>query len=121
VTLGNIKRKLKNHADGVAADPATPKKPATASTGRPKKRGTDGEESPTKKAKATPKKGKAKGKKAADNEDDDEFAHVKIKSEELQGVTNDFQQYLQQPALSSGFDTVMDGLYAERHEEEEEA
>jgi hypothetical protein len=140
VTLGNIKRKLKNHASGITGTPAsTPKKSATPSVKTPKSgggkkravaedaNGNGNDESPTKKAR-TP--AKAKPKKKREEDADDEFADVKIKSEEVRHVENDFQAFLKQQenqrrsfgAASAGvggngFSTVMDGLYAEQEED----
>jgi hypothetical protein len=120
VTIGNIKRKLKNHAGGVATPAATPKKasgktPTASTKGKKRTAGIDNgdDESPTKKSKAQAKS-KSKAKKPDD--DDDEFAHVRIKKEEVRGVANDFEQYLAQVHQSGnghGFTAVMDGLYAE--------
>lgn len=67
--------------------PATPK-PKTPR----KKRTADGEESPTKKAKATPKR---KTKKPIDTQNtDDEFANVKVKPEEADGLNDNFQDMI---------------------------
>ncbi|KAF2877108.1 hypothetical protein BDV95DRAFT_601524 [Massariosphaeria phaeospora] len=92
VTMGNIKRKLKQHAASVGGAPVTPKK--GSSGGRPKttpkstgKRGAsatgDADASPTKK-----QKGAAPKKRAAANlsDDDEEFGDFKIKGEEKDDI-----------------------------------
>ena len=104
VTFGNIKRKLKSTAPvtGGTMPNITPKKaggPGRGKTGTPgsnKKRGADSDDSPSKKTKATPKK----GKKLADD-DDDEFSLPKIKKEELGDIVNDADAFYQQPVATT--------------------
>jgi hypothetical protein len=106
VTFGKIKRKLKSHTSSLdggntnALPTSTPKKnggPGRGKVGTPgsgagKKRNADGDDSPTKKAKATPKK----SKKVMDDDDDDEFVTPKIKKEELAEVTDMAYDFYQQ-------------------------
>lgn len=101
VTLGKIKRKLKDHAGQFSAsNPATPKKSNTGagvpktpkSTGKRGAKGAANDESPTKKQN-TGKKGKGKRAGADDDDDEEEFKVANIKKEEqteLLNGANDF-------------------------------
>ncbi|KAF2275798.1 uncharacterized protein EI97DRAFT_55601 [Westerdykella ornata] len=103
--MGTLRRKLKDHAAGVApSTPSTPKKKATAGATTPsKKRGPsngldgpddlDGDESPTKKTK-TPKAAKGRGKKATTDTDDEEFADATIKNAEVADIKKEFDDFL---------------------------
>jgi hypothetical protein len=83
VTFGNIKRKLKQLGEGLAADgPATPKngaRKATGTTPKSSKRGATEDPTPSKRAKKTP------AKKARDDTDDDDDEHFipHVKKEEV--------------------------------------
>jgi hypothetical protein len=87
VTFGNIKRKIKQLGDGLAADgPATPKKgarskatPTPKSTGKRTASATDAneDESPSKRPK------KSTAKKIRDDDDDDEHFVPRVKKEEV--------------------------------------
>jgi hypothetical protein len=89
VTFGNIKRKIKQLGDGLAADgPATPKKGARSkatatpnSTGKRTAATTDinEDESPSKR----PKKSSAKKTRDDDDDDDDEHFVPRVKKEEV--------------------------------------
>jgi hypothetical protein len=83
VTLGKIKRKMKQHAEG-ASPISTPRK-HTAGT---KKRGPAGRDE------ETPRKKKAA--KRYDSDDEEEFKHVKVKKEERDELLHGAGQYFQQ-------------------------
>lgn len=84
VTLGKIKRKMKQHAGG-ASPISTPRK----STGTPKKRGPAGRDE------ETPRKKAARVKRYS-SDDDEEFKNVKVKKEERIELQRGADQYFQQ-------------------------
>ncbi|KAF9699181.1 hypothetical protein EKO04_003192 [Ascochyta lentis] len=99
VTLGKIKRKLKNRASGITTStPVTPKRQATSRVprGTPKssaKRGATDEA-----AAGTPsKKGKASKLAASDdNDDEEEFAAFRVKKEEAEDLANGADAFFQE-------------------------
>jgi hypothetical protein len=92
VTLGKIKRKMKQHAEG-ASPISTPRK----STGTPKKRGAAGRDD------ETPRK-KAVRVKRYNSDDDEEFKNVKVKKEERVELQRGADQYFQQDQGYSAHD-----------------
>ncbi|KAF2735523.1 hypothetical protein EJ04DRAFT_434820 [Polyplosphaeria fusca] len=133
VTLSRIKRKLKDHAaqfdennpalpKNASSAAGTPKKTSgTAAAGTSKdpkstgKRATKvtatGDESPTKKRKATAKKGKGAASNG-DDDDDEEFKVVNIKKEEhhdlLQGAQDFYNQSM--PGYNNGLEGGENGV-----------
>ena len=84
MTLGKIKRKMKQHAEG-ASPISTPRKPAA----NPKKRG------PASRDDETPRKKKA-AKRYDSDDDEEEFKHVKVKKEERNELLHEADQYFKQ-------------------------
>lgn len=107
--MGNLKRKIKLHAESVSSGiNATGSAVADAtfkkhSGGRPKKRvAEDDEEAPVKKR-------RGKKVKAADK-DDNEFANVRVKREELSSLVDDANGYFMQQGLQSKLEDGGDEL-----------
>jgi flagellum-specific peptidoglycan hydrolase FlgJ len=122
VTFGNIKRKLKQLGEGLAADgPATPKNGRSKATATPKSSTSkrtasskpadaDDEDQPT--PSKRPKKTAApkKSRDANDDDDDDEHFVPRVKKEEVEDLNasaNDF--YAQMHGAAAG--------YAEAHDD----
>ncbi|KAH8719353.1 hypothetical protein GQ44DRAFT_829247 [Phaeosphaeriaceae sp. PMI808] len=104
VTLGNIKRKLKNRAAGITKDSPTPKKSqgrACTTTPSSKKTKHTDMASGSESASATPSKRAktSKGMKALDRADDEEFAVAVIKKEEISDINHSADNFYVQDAI----------------------
>ncbi|KAF2794126.1 hypothetical protein K505DRAFT_304579 [Melanomma pulvis-pyrius CBS 109.77] len=100
VTLGKIKRKMRQHAEGAGTSPTTPKKPTGVT--KPK----SGTKRPTATPHDTPSKKKGSAKPPRyDSDDDGEFANVKVKTEEGRELLRGADEFLKQPAAFRASDS----------------
>ncbi|ORY03495.1 hypothetical protein BCR34DRAFT_591575 [Clohesyomyces aquaticus] len=105
VTIGNLKRKLRTHTGALNGSPittpSTPKTPKTPkSSSKRAAPGTSADATPSKKSRNTSAKGKNAhlGADIMNEDDEEEFKNVKVKSEEVAALGEDAQSFWDQSA-----------------------